>query len=74
MSRLLKGSGAEKPLVSFMHKEETDFSIMLAMLRDAGLDPVTNGRRIVIGKNEHDSQVVCVFDEDGKLISIRARY
>jgi hypothetical protein len=57
-----------------MSKEETDFSVMLEMLRNAGLDPATNGRRIVVGKNEHDSQVVCVFDEDGKLISIRARY
>ena len=74
MSRLLGGNPKERPLISFMHNQETDFSIMLTMLRDAGLEPTTNGRRITIGKNEHNSQVVCVFDEDGKLISIRARY
>ena len=57
-----------------MDKKETDFSIMLDMLRKAGLDPATNGMRITIGKDEHNFQIVCSFSDEGKLLSIRAIY
>ena len=74
ISKHSRGNQGRNPLISFMSKEETDFSIMLEMLRNAGLEPITNGRRITLGKNDHDFQIVCSFSEDGKLISIRARY
>ena len=74
MSRHSRGSRGKKTLINFMDKKETDFSIMLDMLRKAGLDPTTNGMRITIGKDEHNFQIVCSFSDEGKLLSIRAIY